>query len=119
MQRCLPRAGADQLSDRSGDATRTRLFYAPASATHTGPPSGERPPLIVMAHGGPTGAARTQLNLGLRYWTSRGFAVVDVNYRGSTGYGRRTAERSTARGVSPMSTTASRRCITLVAGRAR
>jgi dipeptidyl aminopeptidase/acylaminoacyl peptidase len=70
-----------------GDAVAHALFYAPASATHTGPPD-EKPPLIVMAHGGPTGAARTQLNLALRYWTSRGFAVVDVNYRGSTGYGR-------------------------------
>ena len=71
----------------SGDAVAHALFYAPASATHAGP-AGEKPPLIVMAHGGPTGAARTQLNLALRYWTSRGFAVVDVNYRGSTGYGR-------------------------------
>jgi dipeptidyl aminopeptidase/acylaminoacyl peptidase len=72
----------------SGDAEAHALYYAPASATHVAP-AGEKPPLIVMAHGGPTGAARTQLNLGLRYWTSRGFAVVDVNYRGSTGYGRR------------------------------
>ena len=72
----------------SGDATAFALYYAPASATHVAP-SDEKPPLIVMAHGGPTGAARTQLNLALRYWTSRGFAVVDVNYRGSTGFGRR------------------------------
>ena len=71
----------------SGGAVAHALFYAPASATHVAP-AGEKPPLIVMAHGGPTGAARTQLNLALRYWTSRGFAVVDVNYRGSTGYGR-------------------------------
>ena len=72
----------------SGNASAHALYYAPASATHVGPPN-EKPPLIVMAHGGPTGGARTQLNLGLRFWTSRGFAVVDVNYRGSTGYGRR------------------------------
>ena len=71
----------------SGDAVAHALFYAPASTTHVGLPH-EKPPLIVMAHGGPTGAARTQLNLALRYWTSRGFAVVDVDYRGSTGYGR-------------------------------
>jgi dipeptidyl aminopeptidase/acylaminoacyl peptidase len=76
------------ISFASGAATAHALYYAPASATHVGP-AAEKPPLIVMAHGGPTGAARTQLNLGLRYWTSRGFAVVDVNYRGSTGYGRR------------------------------
>ena len=78
----------EPITFASGDAEAHALYYAPASATHVAPP-GEKPPLIVMAHGGPTGAARTQLNLGLRYWTSRGFAVVDVNYRGSTGYGRR------------------------------
>ena len=72
----------------SGDARAHALYYGPASAGYGGAPA-EKPPLIVMAHGGPTGAARTQLNLGLRYWTSRGFGVVDVNYRGSTGYGRR------------------------------
>ena len=51
-------------------------------------PDGERPPLVVLAHGGPTSAARSQLNLARRFWTSRGFAVVDVNYRGSSGFGR-------------------------------
>jgi dipeptidyl aminopeptidase/acylaminoacyl peptidase len=78
----------EPISFPSGDGSAHALYYAPASATHVAP-TGEKPPLIVMAHGGPTGSARTQLNLGLRYWTSRGFAVVDVNYRGSTGYGRR------------------------------
>lgn len=62
-------------------------FYAPANPAFAGP-RGTRPPLIVMAHGGPTSAAQTSLRLQTRYWTSRGFAVVDVDYRGSTGYGR-------------------------------
>ena len=48
----------------------------------------EKPPLIVLIHGGPTAAARPMLQVGTQYWTSRGFAVVDVNYGGSTGYGR-------------------------------
>jgi len=62
-------------------------YYPPASATHAAL-STERPPLVVMIHGGPTSAARPGFTLAKQYWTSRGFAVVDVDYRGSTGYGR-------------------------------
>mgnify|MGYP000029014938 CR=1 FL=1 len=64
------------------------LYFAPANPAHA-VPEGERPPLVVLAHGGPTSAARSQLNLAQRFWTSRGFAVADVNYRGSSGFGRR------------------------------
>ncbi len=71
----------------SGGAEAHGLFYRPAHPEVTGPDV-ERPPLLVLAHGGPTSAARRQLQLSLRYWTSRGWAVVDVDYRGSTGYGR-------------------------------
>lgn len=63
------------------------LYYAPANPEHTGQ-EGELPPLLVKAHGGPTAAARPQLQLSHRYWTSRGIGVVDVDYRGSIGYGR-------------------------------
>ena len=71
-----------------GDAVAHALYYPPTNLDCAGPP-GELPPLLVMAHGGPTAAARRQLQLGVVYWTSRGIAVVDVDYRGSTGYGRR------------------------------
>lgn len=67
--------------------TAHALFYPPTNPNFRAP-QGERPPLLVMIHGGPTGAAMPVLNLGVQYWTSRGFAVVDVNYGGSTGYGR-------------------------------
>ena len=65
------------------------LFYRPAHPDVELPP-GELPPLVVMVHGGPTSAAARQFSAahGHRFWTSRGFAVVDVDYRGSTGYGR-------------------------------
>ncbi|WP_194948184.1 alpha/beta hydrolase family protein [Actinomyces trachealis] len=62
------------------------FFYPPASATHEGL-DGELPPLVVNVHGGPTANARPGYDLGTQYWTTRGFAVLDVNYRGSTGYG--------------------------------
>ena len=66
------------------------LFYAPAHPD-VELPDGERPPLVVFIHGGPTSAAVREYaaRLGHRFWTSRGFAVIDVDYRGSTGYGRR------------------------------
>jgi dipeptidyl aminopeptidase/acylaminoacyl peptidase len=63
------------------------LYYAPAHPTVQGP-RGASPPLIVLSHGGPTSFALSILLLHIQYWTSRGIAVVDVNYRGSTGYGR-------------------------------
>ena len=67
--------------------TAHALFYPPTNPAYVGLP-GERPPLLVVIHGGPTSAASALLNLAVAYWTSRGFAVVDVDYAGSTGYGR-------------------------------
>lgn len=63
------------------------FYYPPRNADFTAPLD-ELPPLLVKSHGGPTSAAVTTLNLNLQYWTSRGIAVLDVNYGGSSGYGR-------------------------------
>jgi dipeptidyl aminopeptidase/acylaminoacyl peptidase len=71
----------------AGGRTAHALYYPPTNPDHVGP-DGEKPPLLVDIHGGPTGAARSQFQLSTQFWTSRGFAVVDVNYGGSTGYGR-------------------------------
>ena len=76
------------ISFPSGDNAVAHGFYYPPSNPDYTAPENSKPPLIVVCHGGPTGATGTSLNLKLQYWTSRGFAVLDVNYRGSTGYGR-------------------------------
>ncbi|MGY1620025.1 prolyl oligopeptidase family serine peptidase [Geodermatophilus sp. SYSU D00691] len=67
------------------------LVYPPTNPEVTAPARG-KPPLLVVVHGGPTAAASSVLDLGVQYWTSRGFCVADVDYRGSTGYGRRYRE---------------------------
>ena len=73
---------------RTGDGeTAHAFFYAPCNVECVAPAT-ERTPLLVMSHGGPTAAASSMLRLAVQYWTSRGIAVLDVNYRGSTGYGR-------------------------------
>lgn len=68
------------------------FFYPPQNRDYAAA-AGEKPPLLVKSHGGPTAAASSTLNLSIQYWTSRGIAVLDVNYGGSTGYGRAYRQR--------------------------
>jgi len=76
----------------TGGATAHAFYYRPRNRDFVAPTT-ERPPLLVVSHGGPTSAAGPSLSPAIQYWTSRGFAVLDVNYGGSTGYGRAYRER--------------------------
>jgi dipeptidyl aminopeptidase/acylaminoacyl peptidase len=75
-----------------GGNTAFGLFYPPRNPQFVGRPE-EKPPLLVKCHGGPTSSASSALNLTTQFWTSRGIAVLDVNYGGSTGFGRAYRER--------------------------
>lgn len=80
-------SAAEAVSFPTGDGDTAHGFlYMPANRDFV-EPGGELPPMIVKGHGGPTAQTRRGLNLKIQYWTSRGFAYLDVNYRGSTGFG--------------------------------
>ena len=80
---------ARTIAFSTGDGvTAHGLYYPPCNPDFSAPP-GEKPPAILCAHGGPTGMADRGLKLKTQYWTSRGFAVFDIDYRGSSGYGRK------------------------------
>lgn len=72
----------------TSEGQHSYAFYYPPTNPDFVAPNSEKPPLIIKSHGGPSSAADTVLSLDIQYFTSRGFGVVDVNYRGSSGYGR-------------------------------
>jgi dipeptidyl aminopeptidase/acylaminoacyl peptidase len=72
----------------TGGGETAHAFYYPPFSPEFAAPHGEKAPVLVKSHGGPTASAPSTLSLSTQYWTSRGVGVLDVNYRGSTGYGR-------------------------------
>lgn len=100
----LKRSGAPDLDPRyfsrpqalsftSEDGEMAYAWYYPPHNPDYQAPAGTLPPLLVKSHGGPTAQASNTLSLKVQYWTSRGFGYLDVDYRGSTGYGRAYRER--------------------------
>jgi dipeptidyl aminopeptidase/acylaminoacyl peptidase len=81
----------------TADGLTAHAFFYPPTNKNFRAPTDERSPLLVVSHGGPTASASSSLNLALQFWTSRGIAVLDVNYGGSTGYGRDYRQRLTGR----------------------
>ncbi len=91
LQRCFTAAQHVEFPTENGLSAFAN-YYAPHNPDFTAP-DGQKPPLVVKCHGGPTSSASSSLSLGIQYWTSRGIAVIDVDYGGSTGYGRAYRER--------------------------
>jgi dipeptidyl aminopeptidase/acylaminoacyl peptidase len=87
---------AEAISFPSADGRTAHALYYPPANVDFRLPDGQAPPLVVQAHGGPTASASPAFSLASQFWTSRGFALVDVDYGGSTGYGR--AYRETLKG---------------------
>ncbi len=83
----------DSVEFPSTDGGTTHAFYYPPRNSEDEAPADERPPLILISHGGPTTATSATLDLRVQFWTSRGFAVADVNYGGSSGFGRAYRQR--------------------------
>ena len=79
---------AEAVTFESADGRMAHAFYYPPCNADFEVPDGDLPPLIVRSHGGPTGQSSCAFGLKIQFWTSRGFAVLDVNYGGSTGFGR-------------------------------
>jgi dipeptidyl aminopeptidase/acylaminoacyl peptidase len=88
---------AEAIEFPTAEGQTAYAFYYPPRNKDFAAPTGEQPPLIVISHGGPTSAARPTLELPIQYWTSRGFAVADVNYGGSSGFGRAYRQRLNGR----------------------
>ncbi|MCB9766328.1 MAG: S9 family peptidase [Alphaproteobacteria bacterium] len=86
LEGCIAEPRAIRFPTSAGGHAHA-FYYPPTNKAHA-VPEGERPPLLILSHGGPTSAAKPAFNLYTQFFTSRGFAVVDVDYRGSTGYGR-------------------------------
>ncbi|HWD57381.1 MAG TPA: prolyl oligopeptidase family serine peptidase, partial [Stellaceae bacterium] len=85
-------AGRQVAFPTANGLTAFANYYAPHNPDFAAP-AGDKPPLVVKCHGGPTSSASSSLSLGIQFWTSRGIAVIDVDYGGSTGYGRAYRER--------------------------
>ncbi|HET7767233.1 MAG TPA: S9 family peptidase [Chloroflexota bacterium] len=81
-------SAAQAISFPTEGGQTAHAFYYPPRNKDFAPPEGARPPLVVKSHGGPTSATTSAFDAQIQYWTSRGLAVLDVNYGGSTGYGR-------------------------------
>ncbi len=90
-------SGAEAIEFPTDEGLTAHAFYYGPRNGDFRAPAGEKPPLIVITHGGPTASTEPTFDLEVQFWTSRGFAVVDVNYGGSSGYGRAYRERLNGR----------------------